>query len=178
AAGTGRLDVVKRFFKKDGGLKANATRAQLESGLTWACAYGRTRVVAFLLERGVGVGARPHGETGLHWAAYGGHAQVVKLLLKRSAPLDGKDERHGGTPLGWALYGWCNRPPEANRAGYYEVVARLVAAGAAVDEEWLADPNRETPFGERLRADGRMRGALGGKMPPSGKAGRRRRRDA
>src|SRR5262249_17607608 len=44
AAGVGRLDVVKGFFKKDGSLKATATTAQMESGFMWACQYGRTRV--------------------------------------------------------------------------------------------------------------------------------------
>jgi ankyrin repeat protein len=164
AAGTGRLDVVKSFFKKDGGLKAGATKPQLESGFMWASEYGRSRVIAFLLEKGVNVAAMPHGETGLHWAAYGGHAEVVKLLLKRNAPLEIKDVRFEGTPLGWGLYGWCNTPPEANRHGYYEVVARLVAAGAKVDNEWLADPDRETPIGAKIRADRRMSAAIRGKL--------------
>jgi ankyrin repeat protein len=167
AAGAGRLAAVKGFFKKDGSLEANATKAQMELGLLWACEYGRARVVAFLLRQGVAVGARPHGETGLHWAAYGGHSEVVKMLLKRDAAVDVKDARFGGTPLGWALYGWCNPPPEAKGARYYEIVAILVAAGATVDAKWLADPDRETPLGERVRADHRMLAALGGEMPPS-----------
>jgi ankyrin repeat protein len=165
AAGTGRLDVVKSFFKKDGSLKAGATKPQLESGFMWACEYGRSRVVALLLEKGVNVSAMPHGETGLHWAAYSGHAELVKLLLKRNAPLEIKDERFDGTPLGWSLYGWCNTPPEANRRGYYEVVARLVAAGAKVDSEWLADPDRGTSIGAKIRADHRMSAAIRGKLP-------------
>jgi hypothetical protein len=75
-----------------------------------------------------------------------------------------KDRRFDGTPLGWALYGWCNPAPEANRAGFYEVVARLVAAGATVDEDWLGDPDRGTPISKRVRADRRMRAAIQGKM--------------
>ena len=158
AAGTGRVDLVKSFFKKDGHLKAHATKAQLQTGFAWACEYGRTRVVAFLLQNGLDVGAQPHGETGLHWAGYSGHADIVKLLLKRKAPVNVKDQRHDGTPLGWALYGWCNPPPEARLAGYYEVARLLVAAGATVEREWLADRRME----EKLRADSRMRAALGG----------------
>jgi ankyrin repeat protein len=161
AAGAGRLDLVKSFFKKDGSLKANATKAQMESGFAWACEYGRTRVVAFLLRKGIEVGAKPHGETGLHWAAYCGHSEIVKLLLKRKARVDLKDQTHGGTPLGWALYGWCNPPPEAKRACYYEAVALLVAAGATVEPEWLADRS----LNEKLRADSRMLAAFRGEMP-------------
>jgi len=156
AAGVGRLDVVKSFFKKDGSLRANATQTQMEYGLMWACEYGRTSVVAFLLQKGVDIDAQPHGETGLHWAAYGGHPAIVKSLLKRQAPVDIKDERFGGTPLGWALHGWCYPPPEAKRARYYEVVALLVAAGASVESKWLD---------EKVRADSRMLAALRGEMP-------------
>ena len=107
AAGVGRLDAVKRFFKKDGDLKAIATKPQMELGFVWACEYGRTPIVAFLLESGMPVDAQPHGETGLHWAAHGGHADIVRLLLKRKAPVHIRDNRFGATPLGWALHGWC-----------------------------------------------------------------------
>ena len=171
AAGTGRLDVVKSFFKKDSGVKANATKAQMESGFLWACEYGRTNVVAFLLEKGMRVGARPHGETGLHQAAYGGHAAIIKLLLKRKAPVEVKDRRYDNTPLGWALHGWLYPPPEAKRRNHVKVVALLVAAGATVDRHWLEKDEE----GQKVRADPRMLAALGDKMPPREKAmGKRR----
>jgi ankyrin repeat protein len=164
AAGTGRLDVVENFFNGDGSLRTNATKQQMESGFLWACEYGHPSVVAFLLEHGANVGVQPHGETGLHWAAYSGHAEIVKLLLKWNAPLEIKDQRFGGTPLGWAFYGWCNPAPESNRAGYYEAVARLVAAGAIIEKEWLGDPARESPIQQKAHADRRMRAALSGRM--------------
>jgi ankyrin repeat protein len=157
AAGVGRLDVVKRFFKRDGSLKASATRAQMEAGFMWACEYGRTRVVAFLLEKGMRIDARPHGETGLHWAAYGGYPALVKLLLKRKAPIDVKDQRYENTPLGWALHGWLYPPPEAKRRNHLKVVALLVGAGAKVDRQWL-----ENDEAQKVRADPRMVAALGG----------------
>jgi ankyrin repeat protein len=166
AAGTGRLDLVESFFKKDGSLKAKATKAQMETGFMWSCEYGHLKVVKFLLEKGVKIDAEPHGETGLHWAAYQGHAPVVKLLLKWKAPVGTKDRRFGGTPLGWALYGWCEQPQGAERAGYYEVVARLVAAGATVEREWLRAPEREMPIPRKVRADRRMLAALRGQSPP------------
>src|SRR5262249_57197698 len=106
--GTGQLAAVRRYFKKDGSMKAGATEAQLEQGLMWACEYGNTQIVEFLLKQGVNVNSQPHGETALHWAAYGGHAAIARLLLEHDASLEIKDRRFNGTPLGWALYGWCN----------------------------------------------------------------------
>ena len=154
AAGVGRLDLVESFFNEDGNLKTNATTAQMKSGFNWACEYGRTSVVDFLLSRGIDVGERHHGETGLHWAAYGGHWDIVQLLLDRKAPVDLKDERFGGTPLGWALYGWQEGVRCGGRGHYHEVVGVLVIAGATVEAEWLAN--------EKVRGDPRMLSALSG----------------
>jgi ankyrin repeat protein len=70
AAGAGRLDVVKGFFGEDRSLKANATKAQLKKGLMWACMYGRTSVVEFLLQQGADLVAHDEsGQTALHAAA-------------------------------------------------------------------------------------------------------------
>jgi ankyrin repeat protein len=161
AAGTGRLDAVKSFFDKNGNLKANATKTQMESGFIWACQYGHVSVVAFLLDHGVEVDAQPHGATGLHWAAYGGHPEIVKLLLKRKASVRIKDRRFGATLVRWALEGWFYPFPEARHARYHEVVALLVAAGAQPDAAWMAD-NLEHAEIEKLRADPRMLKALAG----------------
>src|SRR5262249_4617955 len=108
AAGVGRLDVVKSFFNHDGSLKPTATQEQMKDGFTWACWFGRTAVVEFLLQHGMAVSAklRQRGETGLHCAAFGGHAVTVRLLLERGAPVNVKDKEFESTPLGWALYAW------------------------------------------------------------------------
>ena len=53
AAGTGRIDILPRFIGEDGSLKRGATRKQLAYGFVWACEYGHTNVVQFLLARGV-----------------------------------------------------------------------------------------------------------------------------
>jgi hypothetical protein len=160
AAGVGRLDLVKSFFGEDGALKPNATKAQMRDGFAWACEYGRTSVVDFLLQKGIDLGARlkHHGQTGLHWAAANAHVDTVKLLLERKAPVDARDETWENTPLAWSLYGWTNPPPGATPERYYEVVALLVAAGATVNPDWLvagkilSDPRmlaalRDTPPG-------------------------------
>jgi hypothetical protein len=155
AAGVGRLDLVQSFFEPDGRLKATATPAQMKDGLAWACEYGRTAVVEFLLDRGLDAGTplpRPHGQTGLHWAAFNAHVDAVEALLKRHAPVDARDRTFDATPLGWALHAWQTTPMDgARKERYYRTVDLLVGAGATVEPAWLTD---------ELRADARMRAAL------------------
>jgi len=86
----------------------------------------------------------------------------VDLLLKSNAPVNVKDQSYEGTPLGWAVYGWSDPAPEFKGARYYEVVEKLVRAGAAVDWEWIESANRGTSLGSKLRTDARMMAALGG----------------
>lgn len=166
AAGVGRLDLVKTFFAKDGSLKPSATRAQMESGFAWACEYGHTSVADFLLQYGMKVDdpLRHNGQTGLHWAAYNAHVSTVKLLLERGAAVNIRDKSYNGTPLGWALYAWSDPAPETDSSGYYETVALLINAGATVDQEWIADPDRDRPLAQKIHNDARMLAALSGKI--------------
>jgi ankyrin repeat protein len=156
---------VQSFFRADGGLTPNATRAQLESGFAWACEYGRAAVVAFLLDTGFEIDGklRHDGQTGLHWAAYGGHEDVVRLLLQRGAPVNATDPTYLGTPLGWAIYGWAEGVPVFRAGRYHEVVSLLVAAGATLEPEWLDESERGLPLARRVREDPRMLAALEGR---------------
>jgi hypothetical protein len=125
AAGVGRLDIVEGFFDATGGLKASATKAQLELGFVWACEYGRNDVVEFLLERGVQLDAQQNtGLTGLHWAVVGGQLETVKLLLERGASLEARN-RYGGTALGQAL--WCKS--NSHDVAYMPIIQMLIQAG-------------------------------------------------
>jgi ankyrin repeat protein len=162
ASGLGRLDVVRTFFDEAGILTGDATAQQVHDGFSWACEYGRTDVVDFLLRHGVDAGARlrPHQQTGLHWAAYGGHAETVRVLLAHDPPLDARDGTFEGTPLGWALYAWGGGREHFAADGYYEVVQLLVTAGATVDEAWLNEPDRGFPLSTRIGEDPRMRELL------------------
>jgi ankyrin repeat protein len=164
AAGLGRLDLVTSYFSPDGTVKPPATTKQMHEGFAWACAYGRTEVVEFLLDRGIPIDAavRHDGQTGLHWAAVGGHADLVSLLLNRHASVDVVDATYNGTPLSWALHGWSDPPYGTARDRYYDIVARLVRAGAVVKPQWSGDGVALTPFARMLRADGRMLAALRG----------------
>ena len=156
ASGVGRLDLVRACFNTDGTLTDGATPDQMRDGFTWACEFGRTDVVEFLLDRGMDVAAklpRNHGQTGLHWAAFGGHISTVQLLLNRHAPLETTDDSYGGTPLSWALHAWGNEP-QGSPDRYYRVVEMLVAAGATVEPEWIQHP--------AIQADVKMVAALSG----------------
>ncbi len=158
AAGAGLLEIVKSFFTDGGSLNPPATEKQMTDGFAWACEFGRTSVVEFLLQKGMKVDAKlgHGGETGLHWAAFEGHAEIVRLLLLRGAPVGAIDERFEGTPLEWALYGWGNAPERAERGDYYEVAALLARAGSKLDRQWYEKNEDRSRAAEKLRSDPRM----------------------
>ena len=165
AAGAGRLDVVRSFVNDDGSLKPTATQQQLKDGFAWACEFGRTSVVDFLLSKSIDVTTKlkPSGQTGLHWAAFFGHIDTVKSLLSFGAPVDVKDESFGKTPLGWALFGWGQNQDGAD---HYEVVTLLSRAGAKLDQEWYEDNEvHRRAVEEKMRSDPRMIAALRGESP-------------
>jgi len=146
AAGVGRLDLVEALLP-------NAV-ALMKDGFTWACEFGRTAVVEFLLNRGVDPATplKHRGQTGLHWAAAGGHIETVKALLAHHAPVNALDQTWHTTPLSWTLFGWRHRASDVAPESYYQVAALLVASGATVEADWLAD--------EAIRKDRRMLRAL------------------
>ncbi|MBN8249160.1 MAG: ankyrin repeat domain-containing protein, partial [Verrucomicrobia bacterium] len=168
AAGVGRLEEVRRFFDPEGRLRSGATPDPLKSGLQWACEYGRTEVVRFLLERGAVPDEIHRGQTALHWAAYGGFAELVTLILQRKPRprVNVQDERWRNTPLGWALHGWAHPPEHSTGVDHYEVVAALIAAGGTVDPAHVpasrvaSDPRMAAMLARRSEA--KVAGAGGG----------------
>jgi ankyrin repeat protein len=164
AAGVGRLDMLRKFFNEDGSLRPPATPRQMRDGFAWACEFGRTESVDFLLRHGMDVNANlPHdGQTGLHWAACMGHADTVKLLLGSGANAGAKDQSYQGTPLEWALYGWGGKSEDQGK-GYREVVTMLARAGAKLDSEWFeGDDEDRLRAIRKLRSDRGMQAALRG----------------
>jgi ankyrin repeat protein len=138
AAGVGRLDVVKTFFSETGSLQPTATKMQMDRGFLWACEYGRTDIVEFLLQKGVDIHTQANtGETALHWAVIGGQLEIIRLLLHRGASLELKNA-YDGTALGQALWSAVNGNPETD---YARVVEALLVAGARIEDGslgWLA----------------------------------------
>lgn len=120
AAGLGRVDLMERFVRADGTLTDDAhalvhysqvrvrpsSRAEiLGLALVFASMGGQRAAVAWLLDRGADVHARPpfdHNATALHWAALRGHAEVIALLLDGGADRTARDTSFGATPQGWA----------------------------------------------------------------------------
>ena len=163
AAGVGRLDVVRSYFTDNGVLKPTATPQQMIDGFAWACQFGRTDVVEFLLQCGIATTTKlkHDGQTGLHWAAYGGHADTVELFLKHGAPIEAKDDSYDGTPLGWALYAWGSYTadnPEAKP--YYQVVRLLAQAGAKLDPKWYEEDEDRDRAQKKVQSDAQMQAAL------------------
>jgi ankyrin repeat protein len=143
AAGVGRLDVVRTYFNEKGALINGATPRQLEAGFLYACGYGRSNVVEYLLDKGVDPNVHnKEGQTGLHWASYGPHVEVASFLLQAGADVGLREHEHGGTPLEWAVYGWSQCRDADDRARACTLIALLVRAGGTLDPRWF-DANEE-----------------------------------
>jgi Ankyrin repeats (many copies) len=141
AAALGRVELVRHFVAEGGGavspsllhlywLRLNADpQSQLDRAFVWACAFGRTMVVEFLLDHGVDPEATDDDAmTGLHWAAANGHLEVVQVLIERGAPLEARN-RWGGTVLDSTTY-FARQSPDWAR--HSVVMETLIAAGADV----------------------------------------------
>ena len=142
AAGVGRLDVVRSYFNEDGSLKAPATRKLLDRGFAWACEYGETAVVDFLLDKGADPNESVNGMNGLHWAVIGGHLDTIKLLIDRQVPLESVNV-YGGTALGAAFWATVNQDEVYRWPGFTDdilVIETLLGAGAKIGAgtlDWL-----------------------------------------
>jgi len=126
AAGVGRLDVVKQCFDATGARKGNVSAEKLRSAFRWACQYGRTPVVEFLMNK---VDADTL-KAGLHWAIFSGNVETLQLFLRRNVPLDTLNE-WGGTPLSGAV--WC--ATHSHGSDYAPMIRALISAGASADAD-------------------------------------------
>jgi len=136
AAGVGRLDVVKSFFKDD----RTPAKKRLQSAFLYACGGGQKEVVEFLLTKGVDLadGGRV-GQTPLHWAVIDGQLEMVKLLLKHNPPLESRNI-YGGTVLGQTMWSAAHG---GEAKVYAEIIKTLIEAGARV-------PPRHVPVNKSI----------------------------
>ena len=140
AAGVGRLDVVKSFFKDDGSRKARPAKKRLQSAFLYACGCGQKDVVEFLLNKGADLSdGGSDGQTPLHWAVIAGQLEMVKLLLKYKPPLESRNV-YGGTVLGQTLWSAAHG---GDPKVYAEIIETLIAAGAEV-------PPRHVPVNKSI----------------------------
>jgi hypothetical protein len=80
--------------------------------IVWAAVLGRTAAVELLAELGFDVNAKARTdgpgttewETALHYTAEAGNLDLARRLIERGADPNLRDQRFGGTPLGWARY--------------------------------------------------------------------------
>jgi ankyrin repeat protein len=141
AAALGQLEKVKSFINKDGSLKADLPpvidpwggwiekEKQMGQALIRACLSGQTRVVEFLLEKGVDPSAGANiDQTGFHYAAHSGHMEIVKLLIGRKVSME-MQNRYGGTVLGQAVWSAINEP----KPDHIPIIEALLEAGADVE---------------------------------------------
>lgn len=125
AAGVGRLDVVKSFFKNE----TTPGKKRLQSAFLYACAGGHKDVVEFLLDNGVDLAdGGGDGQTPLHWAVIFGQLEMVKLLLKYKPPLESRN-MYGGTVLGQTMWSAAHG---GDPKVFAKIIETLIAAGAKV----------------------------------------------
>jgi ankyrin repeat protein len=132
AAALDRLEEVQKHFNRDGSRKPGVSKEWLQDAYRYACGYGATRVVEFLLERGADMTEHTGGGyTGTHYAVMSGSVETVKLLLRRNPPLEGKTT-HGRSVLFHAL--WSATRGDTLDA-HVQIIEALIAAGAKVPEK-------------------------------------------
>lgn len=159
AAGLGRLDLVQSYFDNDGKLGKEASKAQMHRGFLWACEYGRTAVVDFLL------GKEPDfheqagtGQTCLHWAVIGGHVEIIQRLVESGASLEARNS-YGGTALGQAFWSLANNDYGTN---HVPVIEALLESGAKIEKgslKWLEEQRISPPAKKQLMGLFRSYGA-------------------
>jgi ankyrin repeat protein len=100
AVALGRSDVVRRALAAD----PDAFRPTGRWGnlIVRASGFATADVINALLDHGASVGVRVDGRTPLHVAAWDDNVDAIQALVAHGAPLDARDDEHGGTPLGFA----------------------------------------------------------------------------
>lgn len=132
AAALDRLEDIQKHFNSNDGRAQAISRELMQEAFRYACGYGATRVVEFLLDRGADVAEHSgDGFTGAHYAAMYGNLETLKRLLQHNPPLEIETAR-GGTVL-WHALEAAERHHQSGE--YLEIVKELIAAGATIPEK-------------------------------------------
>lgn len=126
-------------------LAAQGGAVDLHAGLMLAVRAGRGAAVRRLLELGADPGRERHGESPLRAAAWAGSREATRAILERAPAELHRHDENGWTALFAAVW-----------RAHHDVVADLLAAGAAVD---VVDSS-----GRSLRAEAALRGVH---LPPA-----------
>ena len=132
ACGTGNRALALEVVAEHPRIVSTLTRSQ-QRLLVERVQTGDLPAVDLMLE----LGFDPHvtgQDTGdpLHWAAFLGDVALVKRLLSANPAINAKDATHGGTALGWAIFGsvhgW-----KCKSGQFVEVIELLIDAGETFD---------------------------------------------
>ena len=104
------MDVLQSYFDNDQSLKDESLRPQMEKGFMWACEFGQTEAVQFILDAGFHIDQQVEGMAGMHWAVLGAHIDTINLLIDRGANLE-NENKYGGTVLESALWAVIHSDP-------------------------------------------------------------------
>jgi ankyrin repeat protein len=114
------------------------------AALHTAAALDRADAVAFILDLGVSPNvpdSRSGNQLALHVAAWADAPNALQVLVDRGGDVDRRDDTHGGTPLGFAVYG--NKVRAIEVLKYYGNDVWNLAIVGAVDR--LRDALSEHP---------------------------------
>jgi hypothetical protein len=124
--------------------------------LVQAAEHGRIDAVRLMLDLGFPPDARggSDGATALHAAAGSGHADVVRLLIDRGADIEAPDTTWASTPLVWASVGSGLHLAATPDSDWMTTIRILIAAGARIDDTWIADKPPSDEVAELLHSHG------------------------
>jgi len=111
-----------------------ADKDELLAALTAAAFFGNSRMIAYLLGKGVDPNGYPKSSSGfhshatpLHQAVSSGSLDSVKLLVESGAKLDVADKIYDGTPSGWAEHMKNEESFDEATKKKYEAIAEYLA---------------------------------------------------
>jgi ankyrin repeat protein len=136
ACAAGDRTAAQRLIDDNPGLVSRLTARERRS-IADRAFWNDTAAVLLMVDLGFDTRAigNDNGDA-LHWASYLGNTEMVRALLTRDPAIGVRDASHGGTSLGWCIYGALSGEKKAT--GDFAGVARLlIDAGEVVEPSML-----------------------------------------